>query len=456
MKKTLTLGVILLAVAMARSQQPAAEPFEPQTRGPVHEAFAQPYEAEPRPSPIVPKPPPAPIEELPPDQKPAGDNVVWIPGYWAWDDERADFVWVSGFWRDMPPHQAWVPGYWAQLEQGYQWVPGYWSDDRQADQELLPAPPASLDQGPSTPAPNDQASYIPGIWVNRGNQYAWRPGFWLNSQPNWVFTPASYHWTPAGYAFTEGYWDYPLQNRGLLFAPVSFTGSPWNQPGYTYTPSYVVSPASLLSALFVRPLVNHYYFGNYFHPSYAQAGYVPWYDHPIARNVPAPLVSYYRARQGGAWLNELRQQYTQRREGKAPLPPATWQEQRTHNVTVVAPLTQAATELKLHKIEAARLAEERKTAQTLRAAAVHRQEHTTRLVKTERRPEAPPQAKVPLPHVSAIARPPAAAPKAQVPAHPMLPQHEARPQPAARPVAPPHRFDARPAPRPQPEVKHKN
>src|SRR5579884_2806857 len=116
----------------------------------------------------------------------------------------------------------------------------------------------------------------------------------MNPQPNWVYHPASYHWTPAGYVFTEGYWDYPLQNRGLLFAPVAFTGNAWNQPGYLYTPSYVVSPSTLLSALFARPLVGHYFFGNYYAPGYHQAGYVPWFDYRVAPNVPNPLVGYYR------------------------------------------------------------------------------------------------------------------------------------------------------------------
>src|SRR5262245_33202341 len=72
---------------------------EVQGRGPVHEAFAQPGEAAPRPSPIVTKQPPEPIQEVPPEEKPEGDNVVWIPGYWAWDEDRTDFLWVSGFWR---------------------------------------------------------------------------------------------------------------------------------------------------------------------------------------------------------------------------------------------------------------------------------------------------------------------------------------------------------------------
>src|SRR5438128_10843450 len=49
-------------------------------RGPVHEAFAEPTETRPTPSPLVNKQPPAPIEEMPPDQRPAGENVQWIAG----------------------------------------------------------------------------------------------------------------------------------------------------------------------------------------------------------------------------------------------------------------------------------------------------------------------------------------------------------------------------------------
>jgi len=53
-------------------------------KGPVHEAFAQPTPKNPEPGPIIHKQPPKPIEELPPDQKPEGDNVKWIKAYWAW------------------------------------------------------------------------------------------------------------------------------------------------------------------------------------------------------------------------------------------------------------------------------------------------------------------------------------------------------------------------------------
>src|SRR4029078_2257878 len=90
----------------------------------------------PAPSPVVKKQPPDPIEELPPDQKPEGDNVQWIPGYWHWDDESSQFIWISGFWRQVPPGRVWVPGSWRAANGGSQWVPGFW-------QEVNPAPRAN-------------------------------------------------------------------------------------------------------------------------------------------------------------------------------------------------------------------------------------------------------------------------------------------------------------------------
>src|SRR3569832_1720122 len=89
--------------------------IEELTKGPVHEAFAATAEA-PAASPVVPKQAPAPIEELPPDQKPEGDNVQWLPGYWHWDEESGQFVWSSGFWRQPPPGRVWVPGSWRQAQ----------------------------------------------------------------------------------------------------------------------------------------------------------------------------------------------------------------------------------------------------------------------------------------------------------------------------------------------------
>jgi hypothetical protein len=106
----------------------AEEGVQVLTRGPVHEAFAETVTYDPEPGVVVSKAPPAAIEELPPDQRPEGANVAWIPGYWGWDDERNDFLWVSGVWRALPPGRQWVPGYWGESRQGFQWTSGYWAD----------------------------------------------------------------------------------------------------------------------------------------------------------------------------------------------------------------------------------------------------------------------------------------------------------------------------------------
>ena len=113
----------------AQPEQPAqGDGIDVLAKGPVHEAFAATAEG-PTASPVVAKQPPDPIEELPPDQKPEGDNVQWLPGYWSWDEENTRFIWISGFWRQPPPGRVWVPGSWREARGGFQWVSGFWQPE---------------------------------------------------------------------------------------------------------------------------------------------------------------------------------------------------------------------------------------------------------------------------------------------------------------------------------------
>src|SRR6516164_5211398 len=177
-------SVLLLLVAgpVLPQDQPPPPPqpqgVDVQTRGPVHEAFAEPTTTQPEQSQVVTKQPPDPIEELPPDQKPEGDNVQWIPGYWHWDDEASDFIWVSGCWRDVPPGRRWLPGHWQEVSGGWVWVPGFWATENVDQVQYLPSPPPTIDQGPAAPAPDANSIYVPGSWVYQTNRYLWRPGFW--------------------------------------------------------------------------------------------------------------------------------------------------------------------------------------------------------------------------------------------------------------------------------------
>ena len=236
--------------ALADDQPPPAqEPgIDVQARGPVHEAFAQPGADQVDKGTIVTKQPPEPVDEQPPDQKPDGDDVRWIPGYWSWDDEQNDYLWVSGFWRDIPPGRSWVPGHWQKVEGGWQWSAGFWAGSEQQEVAYVPPPPATLETGPSTAAPSESMIYTPGCWVWRESRYFWRPGFWVGFRAGWVWSPAHYIWTPSGCIFVEGFWDYPLEQRGLLFAPCRFGVEFFSRHG-RFIPSFVIQPDFLIGAV---------------------------------------------------------------------------------------------------------------------------------------------------------------------------------------------------------------
>ncbi|MBM4089725.1 MAG: hypothetical protein FJ276_09900, partial [Planctomycetes bacterium] len=257
------------------------------TRGPVHEAFAEQINRDPSAGIVVPKAPPEPVAEIPPDAKPEGDDVAWISGYWFWDKDRNDFVWVSGVWRRIPPGRRWVPGYWQAESGGYQWVAGFWAAAERSELEYLDAPPASLEVGPASPAPSVDHFWIPGCWISTAGSYSWRPGYWSAYRVDWTWITARYAWTPRGCIYVSGYWDHPWSRRGCLFAPIYFRRPVYLQVGYNYRPAWCIEYNTLLLHLFVRPTYHHYYFGDYYGPEYhrdyyyacrAYGGSQSWYD----------------------------------------------------------------------------------------------------------------------------------------------------------------------------------
>lgn len=296
-------------------------------RGPVHEAFAQPANPRPQPSAVIPKKPPAPIPEVPPDEQPRGKDVQWIPGYWDWDEEKNDFLWVSGTWRVPPPERKWVPGYWSQAADGWQWVAGFWAPAEQKQVQYLSAPPASAENESHPPAPLTGSAYVPGQWVFHNNHYVWRPGYWYDCQQGWVWIPGYYVWTPAGYVWVEGYWDFGPEDRGLLYAPVYFDQPLWTQSSWCYKPCYSVNVACLLDSLFFRPGCSRYCFGNYYSSVYRSRGYRPWcYHGPACFD---PLFSYccWINRANRFWERGLCDQFRARFLGTALCPAVTLREQ---------------------------------------------------------------------------------------------------------------------------------
>jgi hypothetical protein len=465
----MALGVLLFGSNVRSGAPPPPEELaqkgiEVLTRGPIHEAFAIPLTVNPRPSPIISQKPPAAIEELPPDQKPVGAHIQWIPGYFAWDETGDDYIWISGLWRATPPGRQWMPGHWAEAD-GWQWVSGYWAAEDQGEVEYLPPPPASLDTGPSAAAPDADSFYAPGCWVYRDRRYYWRPGFWQQSRADWYYAPAHYSWTPAGYIFLDGYWDYPLARRGLLFAPVRFSSGVWNSSGGYYQPRYVVGYQGLLGSLFARAEFGRYYFGDYYGPDYNRLGFVPWFDYRIGRNSPDPFFHHARwqSRNDPRWETNLRGSYQDRRAGTAPRPPTTLvqQHQVIQNITinktvktgtktltvsdpqtvlqqmsVIAPLTKGShNEFKLLPVPRAAQAEQRQDVKHIQAAALDRQKRETKLFSDGSHPNQPKDSstkvKVENPKVSRPAKS-----LVQAPPPPAIPKHVDQPLPKHENIKP--------------------
>ncbi len=351
------------------AQDPNAVPPPPQgvevlARGPIHEAFASPT-TEPVPGQPVPKAPPKTIDEMPPAEKPSGDSA-WIGGYWAWDDDRHDFLWVSGIWRTPPPGKKWVAGYWKQDGQENRWVSGFWTNnaaaqnsERQAPQDqitYLPQPPAPPQTVPPGTAPNPESFYVPGHWewraagyqsidgaeVFRPAGYAWVPGYWARVQPGYVWVAAHYTWSPTGYVYVPGYWDLSMANRGVMYAPVIIDPVLLASPGYYYTPGYIVRDTVVVDNLWIRPAFGHYYFGDYYGGVYAGIGFQSAIVFGGAHYDPIIAYARYENRGVIGWDRVQVDLVFARNAGRAPVPARTLVQQNNvvvNNVTNVTNVT---------------------------------------------------------------------------------------------------------------------
>lgn len=337
---------LLLSAVVAQDTTPTNPPpktddqsgVQVENRGPVHEAFANPGAAVrggEKTGFSAPKAPPPPVPELPPDEKPSGNNVQWISGYWQYDQEKKDFIWVSGFWRNMPPGRAWAAGEWRVENGEHRYIPGYWKPANESNWRIdLPKPPESVEAGPNVPAPHKDAHWIPGHWVYRDDNYAWRPGYWGELDEGMLWTPSQYVYTGSGYRFVPGYWDYCFEDRGLLYAPVYFNSPLWLNPGWRYRPTFGINIGfgggwgwgygGFYNNLFIGPGYGSFWFGNFGGFGYWGAGYRPWCWTGGRGFCNPHFNSYCWLNRGNpGWRNNVQQNFAARTVGVIPGPGRT-------------------------------------------------------------------------------------------------------------------------------------
>jgi hypothetical protein len=227
-------------------------------------------------------------------------------------------------WRFLPPGRQWVAGYWGKSDTGYQWTSGYWADGKAREIEYLPQPPEMVNAEPDGDAPSDNQTWIPGVQIWNQNRYAARPGYWGKMQADWAWIPAHYVATPRGYVFVDGYWDYSVNRRGVLFAPVSFDAGVYSQAGFSYSPFYAINTAALIGNLFLRPSYGHYYFGDYYAANYEGMGFYPSYAYHNQQGYdPFFAQQLWLNRQDSGWQQNVETQFRNLRNNEEARPPRT-------------------------------------------------------------------------------------------------------------------------------------
>lgn len=149
-----------------------------------------------------------------------------------------------------------------------------------------------------------------------------------------LFTLSSYAWTPRGHVFIEGHWDYALERRGVLFAPVYLPARIHTGVTFSFSPRVTLNIGLLTTSLFTCPRYTHYYFGDYYDDAYVRIGIHPWFDCVRIGTWYDPVFVYARwdhGRHNPRWESHLREEHTLRHDDRDRRPPRTYREQEKRN-----------------------------------------------------------------------------------------------------------------------------
>jgi len=241
---------------------------EPYKEGNVHEAYVSASTGSGTVFRSVSKAPPKPINEQSPLKCTA--EAIWIPGYWAWNEELKDYIWISGVWRIPPPNHIWNPGLWKQIGNEWVWLRGFWSSEPLERIQYIQDHPMSPREEAIPIAPTNDYFWMSGYWEYdfSAKQFNWLTGKWVRLDPEWIYTPPSYLWRPEGYIFISAYWDQPLELRGCPYSPVRI--DPDVRSSIVYTPSLIVQPEAIIHYCFTYYPDYAFFFihHNYFHPDF--------------------------------------------------------------------------------------------------------------------------------------------------------------------------------------------
>jgi hypothetical protein len=125
----------------------------------------------------------------------------------------------------------------------------------------------------------------------------------------------------------EGYWDYPLNRRGVAFLPVYCPPSLYGRADFRYSPDIVLDLDGLTLNLFISPQRHQYYFGDYYGPEYIREGFHPWYESREHHDWYDPIFvqQQWQHRDDRRWVENQRTEYEHRSADTSLRPARTYE-----------------------------------------------------------------------------------------------------------------------------------
>lgn len=219
-------SILIIATAFQSSeliaQQVEPVPAQPSpvhyvVPGPLHEALTPLAQAS-QSVVIISEPPPAEVPDIDSPPQDSRDSV-WVDGYWNWNAKLRHYTWIPGCWRRAPANLRWQAGSWVSAPDGVVRHPGYWYDVNRKPHFVRRAPPGDLGREPTPRMMGEGHVWIRGSWtVGDDQQYKWQEGYVAREDAGFQWQPATVLPAAGGFVVIEGYWDFPVAQRGTAFA----------------------------------------------------------------------------------------------------------------------------------------------------------------------------------------------------------------------------------------------
>ena len=113
--------------------------------------------------------------------------------------------------------------------------------------------------------------------------------------------------------------------QALRSEPVYFDPGVYTRPNFYYSPSTTINLTVFTNHLFVRPRYQHYYFGDYYAPSYRSGGFYASFSFSSSRYGYDPIYAHQRweHRQDRDWEHRVQADFQHRRDHEDARPPRT-------------------------------------------------------------------------------------------------------------------------------------